>query len=471
MDSGTKKRLLWSLLSNWFSRLSSSLIQLLQVAVFLHYWSKPLYGAWLIVTAIPTQLSFSTIGFGSVAGNEMTMMVAREQRDNALKVFQSCWWLIVFLCCATVLVLSGALYFLPAARILKIDQISEIDTKWIIFYLGFSVLLGQLEQLLQSAYRCIGRYSYGAFVKSLMSLGAFGCTLLAVALGQGPRRTALIFAIVNIAGTVFLAILVKIDIPWIEYGWRYASLAEIRKLVRPAIAFMGFPIGNSLNIAGTQMAVNYALGPDSVVVFTVTRQISRFALQMVQLVNSTFDPEMTIAFGAGKIDLIRTLHRRACQLSLVVALGLILGILIFGPWFLSHWTHGGVPPDRGLLSILLLVVLVFALWSTSSSLMIATNQHQKMAAVYVVATAVTCAACFFLAYWKGLYGAAAALLLSELAMNVYVLPASLRIAQDTFPAFMASMFTFPASLKPAVFFAYLRRSRSPANPEFEDPAA
>src|ERR1700677_3369161 len=135
MDSGTKKRLLWSLLSNWVSRLSSTLIQLIQLPVFLHFWSVPLYGDWLIVTGIPTYLSFSTTGFGSVAGNEMTMMVARDDRAAALRVFQSCWWLIATLCAGIVLLLSGALYYVPAARLLGIASISESDTKWIIFYL------------------------------------------------------------------------------------------------------------------------------------------------------------------------------------------------------------------------------------------------------------------------------------------------------------------------------------------------
>ena len=140
-----------------------------------------------------------------------------------------------------------------------------------------------------------------------------------------------------------------------------------------------------------------------------------------------------------------------------------------GPWFLSHWSRGNVPPSRGLLSILLLVVIFFALWSTSSTLMTATNQHQKMAVVYVVATALTCIVCYFSAHWKGLYGAAAALIVSEFAMNLYVLPASLRIAHDTFPAFLASMFTFPPSLKPRALLARLRHSRLPPEPSPDDP--
>jgi O-antigen/teichoic acid export membrane protein len=468
MDSHTKRRLVWSFLSATVARLSQTLIQFIQVPVFLHFWSMPLYGEWLILNSIPTYLSFSNTGFGTVAGNDMTMLVAGGNRDSALRVFQSCWWLIVAICAALTLGLSGALYFLPAAKLLHIGNISETDTKWIVFYLAVSLLLTQLEMLLQSAYRSIGRYPYGAFVKSAMALTAFACTLVSVAMGKGPRTTAAVYAIATVAGTVFLSALVKHDIPWIEFGWRHARLSEVKRLVRPAVAFMAFPVGNSLNLFGPQLALQYALGPVAVVIFVTARTVSRGALQMVQMVNSTFEPEMTLAYGAKNIDLTRSLHRRACQLALIVAVTVVIGVMTVGPYFLHAWTGGHVPPSRGLLAILLLVVIVFALWSTSSTLMTATNQHQRLAVVYLAATVVTCVMCFFFAKWQGVYGAAAALLISEVAMNMYVLPESLRIAHDSFAGFLASMGQYPESLRPAALIARVRRGREPVPDDNEN---
>ncbi len=72
--------------------------------------------------------------------------------------------------------------------------------------------------------------------------------------------------------------------------------------------------------------------------------------------------------------------------------------------------------------------------------------------------------CFFMARWKGLYRVRrASLVLSEVIMNIYVLPNSLRMANDTFPAFLASMGHYPRSLKPAELWTRLRRSK----PELE----
>src|SRR6202040_2557605 len=192
MDGSTKRRLMLGFMTNWVGKLSSTVIKFIQIPVFLHSWSVPLYGEWMIVNSIPAYLSFSNAGFGSVAGNEMTMMVARDDRDGALRVFQSCWWLISLICTATIVLLSATLYFLPAAHLLKLTSLGESETKWIIFYLGVSVLLGQLEQLLQSAYRCIGRYSYGTLLKNIFSLIAFCCILASVIFGSGARFTALI---------------------------------------------------------------------------------------------------------------------------------------------------------------------------------------------------------------------------------------------------------------------------------------
>jgi O-antigen/teichoic acid export membrane protein len=459
MDSHTKRRLLLGFASNWVGKLASTVTQLVQVPIYFHFWTTAVYGNWLVVTAIPTQLSFSSIGFGNVASNEMTMMVAAGNREGALRVFQSCWWLIAFICAAIGLALVPVLYFVPVATVLNIHAISPSDTKWIIFYLGISVLLGQLEQLMGAAYTCVARYPYGSLLKNLISLAAFAATMVPVVLGYGPRTAALVFAVANITGTVAFGLFVRHDLPWIEFGWRHARFAEIRRLAAPAFAFMGFPLGNALNLQGTLMAVGYALGPVPVAIFASARTVSRVALQMVQMVNNTVWPELSLAYGANNIDLLRSLHRRACQMALIFSMLIVFCMMSFGPWFLTHWTGGHVPPSRTLLAILLLVVVIYSLWSTSSTLAAATNRHQRLAAWYVAGTAVTVFFTYFLARRYGLYGAAASLILSELIMNLYVLPTSLRMSHDTFPAFFASLLHYPHSLKPATLLARLSRSK------------
>ena len=469
-DAGTRRRLLLGFVSNWVSRMAGSIIQLIQVPVFLHFWSVPLYGDWLVVNAIPSYLSFSNIGFGSVAGNEMTMLMARKDQNGALRVFQSCWWLIVLLCSVVTLLLAAALYWLPVAKWLNLNVMTASDAKWVIFLLGLAVLFGQLEQLLQSAYTCVGRYPYGGFIKSVMTMVAFVAMLVPVLLGYGVRATALTFWLANALGTVVLCFTVRHDVPWIRYGWQHARFAEIRRLTGPAVAFMSFPIGNALNLQGTLLAVGHVLGSVDVVVFGTARTVSRIALQMVQMVNSTFWPELSSSFGAGNLPLVRTLHRRACQMALGIAFVLILVMMTIGPWFLTHWTQHKVPPSPQLLFLLLLSVFFYSLWSTSSTLLTAINHHKRLSINYLIATSLTIVATVFLAKYHGLLGAAASLVLSEIIMDFYVLPASLRISEDTWSGFGRSMMHIPDALRPRMLLARLRRTATLSAPHPEPDA-
>jgi O-antigen/teichoic acid export membrane protein len=457
MDDQVKKRLLVGFGTTVVGKAAATVIQLVQVPLLLHFWGETMFGVWMILTAFPSYLSFSNTGFGSVAGNEMTMLMARGEQDEALSVFQSCWWLITIILGVTGAAMCVALKYLPMARLLNLTAISESDTSWALFWLGLAILFGQLETLLQASYRCIARYSYGTFMKSALSLVAFGVQMVPVVMGYGPRTTAKVFALANITVTLILCVMVKRDIPWISYGWSRASFAEIKRLTRPSLAFMGFPIGQSLNLQGSQMAVNYAMGPEAVAVFSTARTVSRLALQVVEMVKNTVWPELSIAFGAGNIELVRTLHRRACQIALFISLMVVVVVALLGPTFLHHWTLGKVPASPGLIGILLVVVVFYALWSTSATLVSAINLHERLATVFTFATGVTVIVTYFAARRFGLYGAAASLLLSEIVMDAYVLPASLRIAHDTWGGFLWALVHYPPSLRPAALLRRLRR--------------
>ena len=467
MDERTGRRLLVGFATNIVSKAASTVMQLIQVPVLFHFWGRTMFGVWGVLTALPWYLAFQNTGFGSVAGNEMTMLMARKDQDGALRVFQSCWWLISLMLGVTGALMCIALWLLPMAKLLNLEAISEQDTSWVLFWLGIAVLFGQLENLLQSAYRCVARYSYGNFLKSCLSLAAFCAQMAPVVMGYGPRTTAKVFALANITVTLILCVKVKLDIPWINYGWGHASIKEIKRLTRPSLAFMGFPLGNAFNIQGSQMAVNYALGPDAVAIFIPARTVSRLALQVVEMVKNTVWPELSIAFGAGNFELVRTLHRRACQIALFVSLGVVAAVATLGPTFLHKWTLGKVPSSPGLVDLLLVVVVFYSLWSTSSTLVAAINMHERLATVYAIATGCTVVITFFAARQFGLFGAAASLLLSEVVMDVYVLPSSLKIAHDTWGGFLGAMMHYPQTLRPRALWRRVRRRTHEIEVELE----
>jgi O-antigen/teichoic acid export membrane protein len=439
--SGLKRRLIAGFGANTFSRLSTTLTQIFSVPVFLTHWGTHLYGEWILLNAIPSYLGLSDVGFGSVAGNEMTMLAAGERFDEALAVFQSVWVLTTVISSLVGLALLGTIWFLPLDRWLHVYALSAHDVRLIVLLLGLAILLGMQENLFQQAFRCVGKYPLGTMSKSLVVLAAFLSTMIGVFLDMSPLAVTVLYVVVNVAGVAVLWILLKQQVPWIRFGTRHARWITIRRLTSPALSFMSFPLVNALNLQGILVVVGHVMGPIAVVTFNTARTISRSAAQGMNLVNNSIWPEMSVAFGLGDMNLARKLHRRACQISILLCLGITLGMLFFGNRIWKIWTVDKVPTDPVLLYIFLGQMLVSALWFTSSVVPMAINRHQKMARAMLAAVLLELVFAWALMHvgTLGLRGAAIALALGDLVTALYVLRESLRLLGDTFGAFAVSM--------------------------------
>ena len=122
--SNLKRRLVAGFGANTFSRLSTTLTQILSVPVFLTHWGAHLYGEWILLNAIPVYFGLSDVGFGSVAGNEMTMLAAAGNLAEALVVFQSVWVLTTVISSLVAFLLMGAIWFVPFDRWLQVNALS-----------------------------------------------------------------------------------------------------------------------------------------------------------------------------------------------------------------------------------------------------------------------------------------------------------------------------------------------------------
>ena len=94
VNTGILKRILHGFGASLYGQVVIVVIQLAGVPILLHSWGVHLYGEWLILSALPTYLSMTDLGFSQSAGNDMSQHVARGNRDAALAVFQSIGLLI-----------------------------------------------------------------------------------------------------------------------------------------------------------------------------------------------------------------------------------------------------------------------------------------------------------------------------------------------------------------------------------------
>jgi O-antigen/teichoic acid export membrane protein len=421
----------------------TAIAQIVSVPVFLHFWGVKLYGEWLIVSAIPTYLMLSDMGFGSVAGNDMTMRVAAGDREGALETFQSTWVLISVTSLLVEIAVLGAIWFLPLTHWLKLSSIAGTDGRLVLSLLSADPLFTLQMGLILSGFRSEGKYAFGVVMNNVVRVGICTATTLAVVLGAGPMRVAVAFLSVLGAGTLVMSWLMLRKSPWLHYGFRHARFASVRRLLSPAVAFLAFPAGNALSIQGMVLVIGISLGPVAVATFSTMRTLTRFAFQIIDQIKNSVWPELSAAYGAQNWDLARRLHRTACQAALWLSLAAVVFLFVAGGHIFRLWTHGRVVLDVGTFRWLLLGIVANSFWLTSSVVTIASNTHQRVAALYLGGTAGSIVLAALLMPRFGISGAAISLLAIDIVLGWFVVRMSLAKLGDQLGDFSGALIRIP----------------------------
>lgn len=444
MSNFLKRRLLQSAGATSLGPILTAFIQIVSVPIFLHFWGAKLYGEWLVLSALPVYFGLTDFGIGSVAGNEMTMLVAKGEKDSAIEVFQSTWLLTTCLSLAFSSILAVGIWLLPAEKWLKLAILSRGQVIAILSVLCVYVLLDMQWTVMAAGFRCDGNYALGTIVGSLVRLGANVSAIIAVSLHAPPVAIALSLVIFRLLGNRIGLSLLRRKSPWLQYGYRHATFKAVQKLFRPGIAYLAIPAGNAFILQGMTVVIGLVLGSVAVVTFSTLRTLTRFVYQISDLITNSVWPELSVAFGAEDKLLARNLHRAACQATMAACGAGALFLAVTGRWIYGVWTHNRLTYDQQLFFLLLVEVLANVLWYTSSVVPISCNRHERQSLIYVLSTAASLSIAFFLMQWTGLIGAAISLLLVDLFMNVYVLTNSLSILHDNIFAFSRAMLRPPS---------------------------
>lgn len=421
----------------------TTLVQIISVPVFLHYWGASLYGEWLILSAIPSYLALTDFGFGSVAANDMTMQVGKQDRGGALQTFQSAWLLTTSISLILVSLAAFAAALLPLTRWLHLSLLAGAHLPLILFLLVTYVLLGFQGNMISAGFRCDGNFALGTLCSNFTRLAEVVGVIAVVMMRGTPVGAAAAMLAIRVFGNLALQALLRRKSPWLQYGLSHASWSVVRRLWSPAIAYMAFPAGNALNYQGMLLAVGAMLGPVPVVVFSALRTLARSSTQLTNVIQAAVWPELSRAHGASDHNMARTLHRYSCQASLWISVGAAIPLALLGSRILALWTHGRIAMDTPTYLCLLVVAIINSLWYSSMVALLATNEHGRVAIIYLVAYSISIpVACVLMPFLK-LPGAALAIFCTEILCCMYVLPRSLALLDDSFDSFSASLLNIP----------------------------
>ncbi|CAD5369164.1 conserved membrane hypothetical protein [Rubrivivax sp. A210] len=438
-----RSRIAAALAANAFGQAVTVASQILLTPLYFRYWGAALYGEWLILSSIPAYLTMADLGIGSAAGNEMTMRAGAGDRTGAQRTMLGALWVSAG---AAALVMALGLAAAALAlhwRVPHTPSLAPAEAALVLAGLALTVALGFPGGVVSAGFRCGERnaqgilWANGARLAEMLSVGGL---LLA---RQPPAVICWGMVVVKAVALVAQWLVLWRVCPWLFAPAVRADRRIVRRLIAPALGFMAFPLGNALALQGPILIIGAVFGGPAVAMFSALRTLARVPMQLTNMINASVWPEMSRAFGAQDMGLLRRLHQGAWGTTVMIIATFGIGLVICGSWITSLWLGAAAPFDGGVFAALVLLTILSATWGASAVVLTAINAHARVGLAYVIVNGAFMGLAALLASpwrWAGLL---VPLLIAEAALLVWVLGQVMRKTGDGYGPFLVNAIRLP----------------------------
>jgi O-antigen/teichoic acid export membrane protein len=427
-----RRRVFRGFLAMGYGKGVAASVQLAMVPALAASWGLPLYGQWLMLSAVPVFLAAGDFGFGSAAGNRLIGEIGRGDESAARVTFQSAL-VAVLACSAIVLVLSLAVAELLPDRLLAVSGGMDAGAARAVLLVFCTFgLVAMQAQLFMAVMRAHGAFTLSTSFEATVQL-AEGLTVIGIVIAGGtPLEAAFGYLLVRSVGVVGHVTLAVRRAKWLRLGFGNATRSRISDLLRPSLAAMIMTVSQAGYLQGTVIAVGAAAGAAAVPIFASLRTLSRVGLQFLNALTFPILPEFTAEHARDNLPWLKRVLGATTTVNALVGSIAGLVLVLSGNALLAWWTKGAIMAPQAMIEITALALVAAAVWNPMSLFLLAVNRHEKFTYALGGAVLLSVALTYAFARHWGVTGAAAANLLLDLSMLCFAF-LQLRSVVGAFP--------------------------------------
>lgn len=431
-----KNRLKHGFNANGFGFLINLSSQIIVVPFFIFYWGAELYGEWILLSAFTAYIAISNFGLSDSAATEMTIATASKNYNKASDIFKSVWFVVSISSILLSIIFLSIIFFYFSKSDFGIYILGNNEVFYIIASLVIYLLIGLQYSLLSAVYRASGLYALNVSLLNYIRSAELIFGLFFVYIGFGPFGLILIHLFIRLIGYIISLLIIKSKVKWLRFWSIYFNLKLIKSLIKPSFASIGFTMGNLMINQGIIIIIGMFLGSYMVASFNIIRTLTRVMLKLSAVFINSFLPEMSTAYGAKKMHLLKFLNRRLLKISFSITFLSTIFLLIFGKIIIELWTRNQIIFDSLIINLLIIEVLFYSVWYCGSVVIISANKHFKAVSIYLISGFFANVCCFLFISNFGIKAVPVFLILSDIVVAIYVINEMLKITHDNFLRFI-----------------------------------
>ncbi|HEX3986238.1 MAG TPA: hypothetical protein VHX13_06445 [Acidobacteriaceae bacterium] len=390
------------------------LTQFLLPPIFLHSYGVSGYGEWLVLSAAISYLSTLNFGVTTYASNQLTIL--RQQNDlEQYRRLQASTLSIIAALIAGGTVICVVVALLPLNRLLDLHGISRAEAGLTALFFGLQMMAQILGGYYNNLFMVVQETHRGTMWWNARRLGA---TLAAAALAIFHQSFAII-AFGQFVAVLLIAILALVDLKvrmkGMPLGFAGADWVTAKSTLKPSGMFALVYMQTFLLFQAPVILLQWLLGPEIVVLFTISRTVLSTARQFLSTITSAIAPEITFSFGGGDMKKLLDIFHYSERLVFSLIPVANLGALLFSPLLLDIWLHKPALFETYTYALMALVSAVMSMREHKQYFQYSTNVHYRLALIVFWGNLAMISVSIPTTYWFGLHGFMITWLVSEAA--------------------------------------------------------
>jgi len=330
-------------------------------------WTAPVlgrerFGIWATFSSLAIMLSFLDLGVGNALVNRVAHATAKQDAQRLLLVIMGgvSWLAVIGLAATLLLAAAGAsIPWTPLFHLSSSAIGNETRTAALVYSVlfGLNIVSGGLLKILIGQQRSYEAQTIAA-IAALLACPAMWWTVQ-----HAPDVGALLLAGIGTQSLVTLGLVIGLlhSRHKLDFRLAFSSMAHERKpLLTASVLFLFLQIGTMIGWGGDSFLLAGIAGVSEVAAFAVAQRLFLFASQPVAVLNGPLWAAYADAHARGDRGFIRKTLSHSFLLSMVVAIGISVVLLLFGRWIAAFWTENTIAVPWRLLA-------AFAAWTLLES--------------------------------------------------------------------------------------------------------
>ena len=288
-----------------FNQTIQVLIQLFFIPLYLTFWDLNTYSEWIIITTFTTLLAISEFGLASF-GLNLTIILNKENKiKKCNETIQNIIFFSTLFISFTILFILSLDFFFDFQKIFNITSIEKSNFQIIVLFILLRYLIQSNMNFINGLYRINRKFHISNYMKSFFVITEIILIFIVLYNGGSILEVSLISLLNYFFAFFIVVIFVKKEFKWLKIlNLSNINKSFIKKIFYPSLSFMTGNVSKGFIAQVTIVILNFFTTDAFIIFYNSLRLIINGGRQFINIISSSYYPEITISYGEKKFSKI-----------------------------------------------------------------------------------------------------------------------------------------------------------------------